>query len=166
MAPVSKQENARQDHPARLRSLAKTGLLCLALISGNDATAAAVPSGPGTPADVGTTASSMRSARVGVRPGGPVMRPPAAVARPVRPPAAVGRPVGRVYRPGAVVVRPVPRVRPWYWGAAVAGVTVGAITAVAVAGAAPAPPDPSLCWFWTDNSRARGYWDYCTPPTR
>jgi hypothetical protein len=75
--------------------------------------------------------------------------------------------------------RPVaPRVRPgwagggvrWvrpanYWwrpGAAVAaGAAIGfvsAATAVAWAGAAPAP---GYCWYYTDPSRRQGFWDAC-----
>jgi hypothetical protein len=59
-------------------------------------------------------------------------------------------------------VRPIPRVRPWYWGTAIAGVTLGTVIAVSAATAPPAP-SPELCWFWTDSHKTRGYWDYCTP---
>jgi hypothetical protein len=53
-------------------------------------------------------------------------------------------------------------VRPWvrrpYFGAVVAGVTLGTIIA-----ATTIPPAPSsdLCWYWSNSSRTRGYWDYC-----
>ena len=26
---------------------------------------------------------------------------------------------------------------------------------------APPRPRPDLCWYWSDPSRSRGYWDYC-----
>jgi hypothetical protein len=53
----------------------------------------------------------------------------------------------------------------WYrWprgGAIAAGAAIGfvaATTAVAWAGAAPAP---GMCWYYTDPSRTQGFWDYC-----
>lgn len=105
--------------------------------------------------------------RAGVRPGvGPAIRPGRPVARPVprRPvvaaPGRRGRPI--VFAP----VRPVPVVRPWYWGRVVAGVAVGSIIAVSVAGAVPKAPSSTLCWFWTDDNQTRGYWDYCVPPAQ
>ncbi|HEX9586257.1 MAG TPA: hypothetical protein VGA15_00740 [Bradyrhizobium sp.] len=71
---------------------------------------------------------------------------------------------GAVVRPG--VVRPGGWVRPahYYWrpgGAIAAGVAIGfvaAATAVAWAGAAPAP---GYCWYYTDPSRTQGFWDVC-----
>ena len=69
----------------------------------------------------------------------------------VRNSAVAGR--GRWARPG------------WYrWpvgGAIAAGAAIGfvtAATAVAWAGAAPAP---GMCWYYTDPSRTQGFWDYC-----
>jgi hypothetical protein len=67
------------------------------------------------------------------------------------------------YRPG---YRPGGWARPgrYYWprgGAIAAGAAlgfVGAATAAAWAGAAPAP---GMCWYYTDSSRRRGFWDYC-----
>jgi hypothetical protein len=90
-------------------------------------------------------------------PGGAVVRP-----APVRPPAY--RPV---HRPPVVVapVRPIPAVRPWYWGRVVAGVTIGAIIVASAVAVAPTPPSPELCWSWSDTSKTRGYWNYCTPPS-
>jgi hypothetical protein len=46
-------------------------------------------------------------------------------------------------------------------GAIAAGAAIGfvtAATAVAVAGAAPAP---GMCWYYTDPARTQGFWDYC-----
>jgi hypothetical protein len=76
---------------------------------------------------------------------------------------------GAVARPG--VARPgygggVRWARPgWYrWpagGAIAAGAALGfvtAATAVAWAGAAPAP---GMCWYYTDPSRTQGFWDAC-----
>ncbi|QGM45751.1 hypothetical protein [Methylocystis heyeri] len=76
------------------------------------------------------------------------------------------RPVVAAPRRAVVVapVRPIPAVRPWYWGNVVAGVTIGAIIAVAVVGSAPKAPSPELCWYWTSASKTRGYWSYCSAP--
>jgi hypothetical protein len=46
-------------------------------------------------------------------------------------------------------------------GAIAAGAAIGfvsAATAVAWAGAAPAP---GMCWYYTDPTRTQGFWDYC-----
>lgn len=65
---------------------------------------------------------------------------------------------------GVVVVRPV---RPWvvrpYYGAVVAGVTLGAMIAATTVAVAPAAPSPTLCWYWADQAMVQGYWDYCKP---
>lgn len=93
---------------------------------------------------------------------------------------AVARRTTVVGRPGyggggvrrTTVVRPGYRgggvrwARPgWYrWpagGAIAAGAALGfvtAATAVAWAGAAPAP---GMCWYYTDPSRTQGFWDAC-----
>jgi hypothetical protein len=79
---------------------------------------------------------------------------------------------GVVARRTTVVGRPgyggggVRWARPgWYrWpagGAIAAGAAIGfvtAATAVAWAGAAPAP---GMCWYYTDPSRTQGFWDAC-----
>ena len=49
------------------------------------------------------------------------------------------------------------------WGAVAFGVTMGAIITVA-ANTPPYPPDPSLCWTWTNASLTQGYWYYCSGP--
>jgi hypothetical protein len=70
----------------------------------------------------------------------------------------VNRNIARVGVGGAVV-RPV---RPWvrrpYYGTVIAGVTLGTIIA---ASTIPAAPSSDLCWFWSNSSHTRGYWDYC-----
>lgn len=43
----------------------------------------------------------------------------------------------------------------------VAGVVLGAVVTAAVAGMAPPPPAPDLCWYWSDGYRQRGYWTWC-----
>lgn len=62
------------------------------------------------------------------------------------------------------MVRPV---RPWvvrpYYGAVVAGVTLGAMIAATTVAVAPAAPSPTLCWYWADQAMVQGYWDYCKP---
>ena len=63
---------------------------------------------------------------------------------------------GAVYATGVVV-------RPWvaapYYGAVVAGVTLGTLIAVTTP---PPPPSPALCWFWSSPAHTQGYWDYCS----
>ncbi|NEU95578.1 hypothetical protein FNJ47_06980 [Bradyrhizobium sp. UFLA 03-164] len=57
-------------------------------------------------------------------------------------------------------------VRPgWYgWpvgGAIAAGAALGSVTAATAAAYAGAAPAPGMCWYYTDPSRAQGFWDYC-----
>ncbi len=71
------------------------------------------------------------------------------------------------YRPGAVVgPRAVWVGRPgWYrWapgGAIAAGAAIGFVGAAAAMAWAPPPPQPGLCWYYTDPSRTQGFWDAC-----
>ena len=59
----------------------------------------------------------------------------------------------------AEVVRPVrPWVRQPYYGSIFDGVTLGAIIA---ATAVPTSPSLDLCWYWSNSSQTRGYWDFC-----
>jgi hypothetical protein len=59
----------------------------------------------------------------------------------------------------AAVVRPVrPWVRQPYYGTAFDGVTLGAVIATA---AVPTSPSFDLCWYWSNSSKTRGYWDFC-----
>ena len=101
---------------------------------------------------------------VAFRRGGAVVGPRGGAA--YRRTAVVG-PRGNVaVRNTAVVGRRGVWARPgWYgWprgGAIAAGAAIGfvsAATAVAWAGAAPAP---GMCWYYTDPSRTQGFWDYC-----
>jgi hypothetical protein len=66
---------------------------------------------------------------------------------------------GAVAARGVAVVRPV---RPWvrrpYYGTVIAGVTLGTVIA---ATAIPAAPSSEVCWYWSNSSHSRGYWDYC-----
>lgn len=65
---------------------------------------------------------------------------------------------------GVVVVRPVrPLVVRPYYGAVVAGVTLGAMIAATTVAVAPPAPSASLCWYWADQAMIQGYWDYCKP---
>jgi len=49
------------------------------------------------------------------------------------------------------------------WGAVAFGVTMGTAIVVA-ANTPPYPPDPSLCWTWSNSALTRGYWYYCSGP--
>jgi hypothetical protein len=66
---------------------------------------------------------------------------------------------GAVAVKSAAVVRPV---RPWvpqgYYGAVFDGVTLGAVMA---ATAVPTSPSIDVCWYWSNSSKTRGYWDFC-----
>jgi hypothetical protein len=68
-------------------------------------------------------------------------------------------PFGYGYAPKRVLVRPWAH-RPYY-GVAVNGAVLGDVTPVSAFGVPPSAPTPSLCWVWTDDSRQRGYYDYC-----
>ncbi len=56
-------------------------------------------------------------------------------------------------------------VRYWqrkpYYGDFIGGIVLGTILGVGAVGVAPPPPGPQFCWYWTDPSMTRGYWDYC-----
>lgn len=85
--------------------------------------------------------------RAVVRPG--VVRPGwhgagTRVVRPVRP--MWSRPAGFWWRPG---------------GAVAAGAAIGFVTAATAAAWAGAAPGPNMCWYYTDSTRTRGFWDAC-----
>lgn len=52
-------------------------------------------------------------------------------------------------------------VRRRFVGRVVAGVVLGSMIRPPAIGRPPRPPNPDLCWFWSDHSRTRGYWYYC-----
>ena len=66
---------------------------------------------------------------------------------------------GAVAVKSTTVVRPV---RPWvqqpYYGAVFDGVTLGAVIA---ANAVPTSRSIDVCWYWSNSSKTRGYWDFC-----
>jgi hypothetical protein len=66
---------------------------------------------------------------------------------------------GAVAVKSTTVVRPV---RPWvqqsYYGAVFDGVALGVVMA---ANAVPTSPSIDLCWYWSNLSKTRGYWDFC-----
>ena len=136
-----------------LKALAGLGFGALMLLDGAPAGFAA----PLTPVDLGLSKDS-GIVDVAVACG----RRGCAAARP-RYPAAhypVRRPVH-----GAVVVRPGARwVRPYRWGpggAIAAGAAIGFVAAATAAAWAPPPPQPGLCWYYTDPSQRQGFWDVC-----
>lgn len=99
--------------------------------------------------------------RPGYRPGYPGYRPG------YRPPPAGWRPAYPGWRPGWTPA-------PWYgsywrpgygWGVAAGLVAVGVLAATAAtAYSVPPPPNPNLCWFYTDETYQTGYWAACPPP--
>jgi hypothetical protein len=88
--------------------------------------------------------------------GGTVVRSGAVVTGPRGNVAAVGRTTvvapGRWSRPG------------WYrWprgGAMAAGAAIGYLAAASAVAYGP-PPEPGMCWYYTNVSHTRGFWDYC-----
>jgi hypothetical protein len=71
---------------------------------------------------------------------------------------------GAVARPG--VVAPVRWVRParYHWrpgGAIAAGAAIGFVAAATAVAWAGAPPAPGYCWYYTDPGRTQGFWDVC-----
>ena len=54
--------------------------------------------------------------------------------------------------------------RPYRWapgGAIAAGAAIGFIGYGAAVAFAPPPPQPGLCWYYTDPSQRNGFWDSC-----
>jgi hypothetical protein len=95
---------------------------------------------------------------VGYSSGMSLISPQVERSRARRTQVAVGR-RGAVAVKSTTVVRPV---RPWlqqpYYGAVFDGVTLGAVIA---ANAVPTSPSIDLCWYWSNSSKTRGYWDFC-----
>ncbi len=119
---------------------------------------------PSDPATVNIEHQQYARGRGGGRGGarGRGARPPST--RPGnRPGAGPGRPGAGPGRNVNVNVRVVHRGYGWRgarWGAVVFGVTLGTAIIVA-ANTPPYPPDPSMCWTWSNSALTRGYWYYC-----
>jgi hypothetical protein len=69
-----------------------------------------------------------------------------------------------VVRPG--VARPGGWVRPAHYtwrpgGAIAAGAAIGFVAAATAVAWAGAPPAPGYCWYYTDPGRTQGFWDVC-----
>jgi hypothetical protein len=125
-----------------------------------------------TSADLIQVRAGVHGGRAAVGPrGGAVVHRGGAVVGPrggaaVRHTAVVGPRGSVAVRNTAVVAGRGGWVRParYRWpvgGAIAAGAAIGfvtAATAVAWAGAAPAP---GMCWYYTDPSQTQGFWDYC-----
>ena len=65
-----------------------------------------------------------------------------------------------------VVVRRGGWVRPAHYtwrpgGAIAAGAAIGFVAAATAVAWAGAPPAPGYCWYYTDPSRTQGFWDVC-----
>jgi hypothetical protein len=64
-------------------------------------------------------------------------------------------------------VHPIARAawaRPYRWapgGAIAAGAAIGFVSAATAAAWAPPPPQPGLCWYYTDSTQRSGFWDTC-----
>jgi hypothetical protein len=76
----------------------------------------------------------------------------------------VNRPAHPINRPG--IAHPSHPIagwnRPYRWrpgGAIAAGAAIGFLGAAAVTWATP--PYAGLCWYYTDETRRHGFWDYC-----
>jgi hypothetical protein len=100
----------------------------------------------------GTVAHHHRTVvRPGARPVHPIARPG------VRPGV---RPVHPIARPGRPWVRPPA----YYWrpgGAIAAGAAIGFVAATSVGAYAGVAPGPGYCWYYTDPSMTKGFWDVC-----
>ncbi len=94
------------------------------------------------------------------RPGGATVRRSTTVR------AAPGARRGAVVvAPRPVVVAPGRWVRPYRWapgGAIAAGAAIGFVAAASASAyySAP-PPEPGMCWYYTDPSKRNGFWDVC-----
>ena len=65
-----------------------------------------------------------------------------------------------IVRPGHPWARPAR----YYWrpgGAIAAGAAIGFIAATLVGAYAGVAPGPGYCWYYTDPSFTKGFWDVC-----
>ena len=54
--------------------------------------------------------------------------------------------------------------RPYRWapgGAIAAGAAIGVLAVGTAVAWAPPPPQPGLCWYYSDPSQRNGFWDTC-----
>ena len=153
------QEMTTPMTPSTILSLAS---LCLAACLGLSLPAAAMP---GTRPDAAVTALTQPAAAVHRKTtvpgrGGPTVRRSTTVR------AAPGARHGAVVvAPRPVVVAPGRWVRPYRWapgGAIAAGAAIGFVAAASASAyySAP-PPQPGMCWYYTDPSKRNGFWDIC-----
>lgn len=123
----------------------------------------------GRPAYVGPGGRPPAGYRPGYRPPPPGYRPgyrPGGYYPGYRPPAYGWRPPYPGWRPGW-------NPNPWYgsywrpgygWATAAGIIAVGVLAASAAAAySVPPPPNPSMCWFYTDQTYQTGYWAPCPP---
>jgi hypothetical protein len=107
-------------------------------------------------------------ARIAAGAGNRVVRPGAAAGGAQHFVAGGAAHAGRVAAHGANFNWHGGHVRPWvkrpWYGTWIAGVALGAVVVVGAASVAQTAPAPGLCWYWTDASETRGYWDYCAQP--
>ncbi len=69
-----------------------------------------------------------------------------------------------VNRVGGVGYRGAWVGRPYRWapgGAIAAGAAIGVLAYGATVAWAPPPPQPGLCWYYSDPSQRNGFWDTC-----
>jgi hypothetical protein len=46
-------------------------------------------------------------------------------------------------------------------GAIAAGAAIGVLAVGTAVAWAPPPPQPGLCWYYTDSTQRNGFWDTC-----
>jgi len=166
------------DH-AHMTRLAGCVLVLAAAISMSPATVSATPLHPAAIERDAAPPPDLIEVRAAGRHGGAVVGPRGGAV--VHRGGAVVGPRGAAYRGRTVAVGPRGNVavrsttavvgrggwaRPgWYgWprgGAIAAGAAIGVVAAATAVAWAGAPPAPGMCWYYTDPSRTQGFWDYC-----
>jgi hypothetical protein len=69
-----------------------------------------------------------------------------------------------VVRRGGVARRGWVRPARYFWrpgGAIAAGAAIGFVAAATAVAWAGAPPAPGYCWYYTDPGQTQGFWDVC-----